>query len=161
MAQDNSPYVSNDEMVQYTTNAIDVWSDTLGALVGEVADELDEVNGEFVGGGLIGRAEYINITKQMIRDVIITCGVNVPLNTPFRRYPDYIKQIKTSTISINSSVEHKQRKSVVSSADIKIMALSLSSVIEKSGSRIEHTSEVCINIDLKEQQIITSVRKEI
>lgn len=54
-------------------------------------------------GTLEEKLNYLNETKNLIRQALIAKGVEVPENTPFREYAEKINTIVVSTDQTNPS----------------------------------------------------------
>lgn len=90
---DTTSQVTQSEMVQYVTTTIDAWFKPIYSVIQSLKDLTDTINGEQDLLNFKQALEYLEQTKDIIRQAIIESGVNVPVDATFRSYADYIKMI--------------------------------------------------------------------
>lgn len=126
----DSVKVTNAEMVQYVTNAIDTWAETLGEILTMLDEVVDSTNGEFVANNLVEKINYIEETKELIRQAINDAGSALGEEVPFRKYPEYIRGIPM--IQFTPAVTHYKK------AIVKInIGLDIERIFEVPTRRVE------------------------
>lgn len=66
---------------------------TIDMMLQPINDRIDTVNGELIDGGVPGKMDKLDTTKEAIRQVINQKGVEVRTDEPFSVYPDKIGQL--------------------------------------------------------------------
>lgn len=66
---------------------------TLDMMLQPINQRIDSVNGEDIDGGVPGKMDKLDTTKEAIRQVINQKGVEVTTDEPFSVYPDKIGQL--------------------------------------------------------------------